>query len=48
MNANFNVNSIKSKVCVDTESHFNDKFWNSQDIVINAVDNVQARVYIDR
>lgn len=30
-----------------TENVFNDKFWNSLDFVVNALDNIHARKYID-
>lgn len=31
----------------DTEETYNDEFWESLDFVINAVDNIKARLYID-
>lgn len=31
----------------ETESTYNDQFWESLDFVINAVDNIKARLYID-
>ena len=36
------------KVFEGTESTFNDQFFESQNIVANALDNVQARRYVDR
>lgn len=36
------------KVGSDTENIFDDKFWNGLDLVTNALDNVDARTYIDR
>lgn len=36
------------KVGPDTENIFNDDFWNSLDVVTNALDNVEARNYVDR
>lgn len=36
-------------MCKDTESEvFNDMFFCSHDVVVNALDNVEARMYIDR
>lgn len=35
------------KVSSETEDVFNDDFWNSLDLVTNALDNVEARTYID-
>lgn len=32
----------------DTEDLFNDDFWESLDFVVNAVDNIKARLYVDR
>ena len=31
----------------ETENIFNDKFWESLDFVVNAVDNIRARLYVD-
>ena len=36
------------KVGPDTEDIFNDDFWNSLDLVTNALDNIDARTYVDR
>jgi len=35
------------RVETKTENVFNDKFWNSLDFVVNALDNIHARKYID-
>ncbi len=35
------------RVGKETEEIFNDQFWEGLDIVVNAVDNVNARRYID-
>jgi len=48
MNPEFSVQSYEIKVCPETESQFNDVFWESLDFVVNALDNVQARQYVDR
>jgi len=34
-------------VAPNTEDLFNDKFWESKDFIVNAVDNIKARHYID-
>ncbi|CAK9078127.1 Ubiquitin-activating enzyme E1 2 (AtUBA2) [Durusdinium trenchii] len=47
MNADFEVHKMESKVAPDTEDEFDDAFWQSVDLVINALDNVTARVYVD-
>lgn len=35
------------RTCPDTEEFFNDAFWDELDFVVNAVDNVTARLYVD-
>lgn len=37
-----------NKVCPATENIYNDDFYNKQDVVVTALDNVEARRYIDR
>jgi ubiquitin-activating enzyme E1 len=34
-------------VAEETESIFNDNFWEGLDFTVNAVDNIKARLYID-
>lgn len=48
MNPDLNVTSYMTRVGADTEEVFNDKFWESLDFVVNAVDNIHARLYVDR
>jgi len=47
MNPDFKCNAIKNRVCPETEELFNDHFWNELDFVVNAVDNVKARLFVD-
>ena len=47
MNPALNVEAYTTIVSPDTEAVFNDKFWESLDFVVNAVDNVKARLYVD-
>jgi len=47
MNTNLNVYDYQIRVGCDTEAVFNDKFWESLDFVVNAVDNINARLYVD-
>lgn len=35
------------RVCTETEGLFNDKFWESKDFIVCAVDSARARHYID-
>lgn len=46
-NPDFKVQSIKNRVAPETESFFNDGFWNGLDFAVNAVDNVKARLFVD-
>ena len=47
MNNSLNINSYTNLVCSDTENIFSDEFWDNQNIIFNAVDNVKARMYIN-
>jgi ubiquitin-activating enzyme E1 len=47
MNPALNVNCFETRVGSDTEAVFNDPFWESLDFVVNAVDNINARLYVD-
>lgn len=47
MNPELRTQAYKLRVSSETTEIFNDDFWESLDIVINAVDNVQARLFID-
>lgn len=40
--------TLRDRVGPDTEHIFNEEFWNSLDGVTNALDNVDARTYVDR
>ena len=47
MNPDFNIRPLTERVSQDTTDVFNDTFWNSLDVVLNALDNVNARRYVD-
>ena len=47
INGKTNFRSENLKVSFETENIFNDEFWEKQDLVICAVDNDNARRYID-
>jgi ubiquitin-activating enzyme E1 len=47
MNPAFNVQALEMRVGPDTEEKFDDDFWNGMDVIVNALDNVQARLYVD-
>jgi ubiquitin-activating enzyme E1 len=38
---------FENKVCGDTETIFNDDFYSQVDILLNALDNIDARIYMD-
>ncbi|KAF2721561.1 putative poly(A) RNA transport protein [Polychaeton citri CBS 116435] len=42
------IDAMKDRVAQDTEEIFNEGFWQSLDGVTNALDNVDARTYVDR
>jgi ubiquitin-activating enzyme E1 len=47
MNPDLKVRSLQEFVGKNTENIFNDEFWESLDYVVNAVDNIKARLYVD-
>ncbi len=42
------ITAFHEKVCPETEHIFDENFFNSLDLVVNALDNVEARRYMDR
>lgn len=42
-----NITSLTKQVCAEHDHEFDFKFWKKMDIVINALDNVKARRYVD-
>jgi len=47
INPNLNVTALENRVSPDTEDVFDDGFWEGLDVVVNALDNVNARLYVD-
>ncbi|GLI63113.1 hypothetical protein VaNZ11_006018 [Volvox africanus] len=47
LNPGFHVTPLQNRVSPDTENVFDDKFWQGLDLVVNALDNVNARLYVD-
>ncbi|CAI7580855.1 unnamed protein product [Penicillium bialowiezense] len=45
---NGKIVTLRDRVGADTEHVFNEDFWNGLDGVTNALDNVEARTYVDR
>lgn len=48
MNREFRAHSYEHKVGVETEHIFDDEFYESLDFVCTALDNVEARLYVDQ
>lgn len=42
-----NIKSFSNEVGISTENVFDNNFWNKQDLIINALDNIEARKYVD-
>ena len=47
LNNALKVTALQNRVSPATEDVFHDKFWESLDLVVNALDNVNARLYVD-
>ncbi|KAM3392447.1 hypothetical protein ACQJBY_013535 [Aegilops geniculata] len=47
INPSLHVDALQNRACPDTENVFHDTFWEGLDVVINALDNVSARMYMD-
>ena len=47
LNPNFHARALQNRVSPLTEDVFNDAFWGELDVVVNALDNVNARLYVD-
>lgn len=48
MNSNLNITEYEKKVSIQTEAElFNDGFFQAHDVCVNALDNVEARRYMD-
>ncbi|XP_060070684.1 ubiquitin-like modifier-activating enzyme 6 [Ylistrum balloti] len=48
INPAIRIEAQQHKVCPQTEAdHYNDDFYGNQDLVVNALDNVEARRYVD-
>lgn len=48
MNPHIRINAHVNRVCKETENVYNDDFYNNITIVANALDNIQARLYMDQ
>lgn len=48
INPRLNVEALQNRVGPETENVFDDTFWENLSVVINALDNVNARLYVDQ
>lgn len=48
MNPKFNCEDRQSRIGPENENIFDQNFWEEQTFIINAVDNIEARKYIDK
>uniref|UniRef100_T1KIL5 E1 ubiquitin-activating enzyme n=2 Tax=Tetranychus urticae TaxID=32264 RepID=T1KIL5_TETUR len=48
MNPQINIIPHQNRVCPETEKVYSDEFYENLDGVLNALDNVEARIYMDR
>ena len=47
LNPAFKPRALQNRVSPNTEDVFDDAFWRDLDVVVNALDNVTARLYVD-
>lgn len=47
INPDLKISALQNRVSPETEVVFNDEFWSGLDVVVNALDNVKARLYVD-
>uniref|UniRef100_M4DYL5 E1 ubiquitin-activating enzyme n=1 Tax=Brassica campestris TaxID=3711 RepID=M4DYL5_BRACM len=47
INPKFNIEALQNRVGAETENVFDDAFWENLTVVVNALDNVNARLYVD-
>lgn len=47
LNPALRLNPLQNRVSPETENVFNDGFWEGLNLVVNALDNVNARLYVD-
>lgn len=48
MNPSLNIKAYQDRVGPETEHIYNDEFFENQNGIMNALDNVEARIYVDR
>lgn len=48
INSKFHIEALQNRVGPETENVFDDAFWENLSVVVNALDNVNARLYVDQ
>ncbi|EPS70237.1 hypothetical protein M569_04521 [Genlisea aurea] len=48
INPRLQIRSLQNRVGLETENVFDDSFWENLTVVVNALDNVNARLYVDQ
>ncbi|WCJ34795.1 ubiquitin-activating enzyme 1 [Euphorbia peplus] len=48
INPSINIQALQNRVGTETENVFHDAFWENLTVIINALDNVNARLYVDQ
>ncbi|KAK6145242.1 hypothetical protein DH2020_022062 [Rehmannia glutinosa] len=48
INPLFHIEALQNRVGPETENVFSDTFWENLNVVVNALDNVNARLYVDQ
>ncbi|GLT26833.1 hypothetical protein SLA2020_018750 [Shorea laevis] len=48
INPHLNIEALQNRVGPETENVFDDSFWENLTVVVNALDNVNARLYVDQ
>ncbi|KAK6935687.1 THIF-type NAD/FAD binding fold [Dillenia turbinata] len=48
INPHLHVEALQNRVGPETENVFDDTFWENLSVVVNALDNVNARLYVDQ
>ncbi|XAR58888.1 hypothetical protein NMG60_11014458 [Bertholletia excelsa] len=48
INPNLRIEALQNRVGPETENIFDDNFWENLSAVVNALDNVNARLYVDQ
>ena len=46
-NTPMHIRALDKELSKSTEKHFNHSFWTSKDVIINALDNIPTRQYVD-